>query len=467
MVVVGIAVSCDASVMQRALPNKDRLSKSTVDAAMPRARPFVLWDDKLTGFGVRVSPGGVKTYVARYRPGGGRASLAQTFTIGRHGKITAEQARSEAVKILAGTVLAADPQADRAKQRADMTVSQLCELYVAEGCGTKKPATLATDKSRIEGHIKPLLGTKRLGAVTSADIQRFQIDVTAGKSAVVAKPSKRDVRRDRAKVRAAGLAPSARAEAMAALRAIETRKRKDRAPRGGKGAASRTMGLLGAIFEFAVDRKMRPDNPVRGVARHKDKPSQRFLTPDELGRLGAALASAKAEGVNPYGIAVIALLFLTGARKSEIEGLRRSEVEPLWGCLRLADSKTGAKIIPIGPAAFVVIEAVPRLSNISPYVFPSASDPERHYVGTPRVWAKVRKMAGLESVRLHDARHTWASLAVSGGQSLPIIGAVLGHRDVKTTAQYAHLAASPVQAAVESVAGSVADAMAGRGRIGG
>ncbi len=431
--------------MTRANPAIVRISKTTVDAAKPAAERYVIWDDKLKGFGLRVTPNGVKTYVARYRAGGGRSGQPRQFSVGRHGTITAEQARIDAGKILADATRDLDPQADRAKKRADITVAQLCDLYLAEGCTTKKPLTLYTDKSRIERHIKPLLGSKRLAAVTPADIERFQRDVAAGKTAVTAKPSRKALR-------AGGLTGQALAKA-------EKRSRSDPAPKGGKGAATRAMGLLGGIFTFAVTRKMRTDNPVRGIVRFKDRQSQRFLDADELARLGAALTTAE-ETLNANGIAVIRLLFLTGARKSEIEGLRWAEVDPLWGCLRLPDSKTGAKILPVGPAALAVFDTLPR-SNSSPFVFPSQADPKRHYVGTPRVWAKVKVLANLPGVRLHDARHTLASLAVSGGQSLPIIGAILGHRDVKTTAQYAHLAASPVRTAIDLISRAAADAMSG------
>src|SRR5258706_3575153 len=138
----------DAPAMPRAAPNIARISKTNVDAAKPRAKRYVLCDDKLKGFGVQISPKGVKTYLARYRAGGGRSGPITPFTVGRHGTITADQARTDAGKILADATRGLDPQADRAKKRADMTVTQLCDLYVAEGCGTKKPATLATDKSR-------------------------------------------------------------------------------------------------------------------------------------------------------------------------------------------------------------------------------------------------------------------------------------------------------------------------------
>lgn len=331
-----------------------------------------------------------------------------------------------------------------------MSVAALCDLYLAEGVATKKPATIVSDKARIRAHIKPLLGRRPVSAVTTAEVARFMRDVAAGKTAATAKPSLKALR--------------ARGMKGAALKAAETRKRTDPAARGGKGTATRTVGLLGAIFAFAVREGLRPDNPVRGVQRFRDNQSQRFLSPDELAGLTTAIAAAEASGANRHGLNVIRLLALTGARKSEIEGLKWSEVDIDRACLRLADSKTGARIVPLGAAALACLNALPRAKG-SPFVFPSETNPERHYIGTPKVWERIRAAAGLAEVRLHDLRHTFASFAAAGGLSLPLIAAILGHRDVKTTQQYAHLADSPVKAAADRTAAAIDGAM--RGAAGG
>jgi integrase len=165
-------------------------------------------------------------------------------------------------------------------------------------------------------------------------------------------------------------------------------------------------------------------------------------------------------------VGVIRLLTLTGARKGEIEGLRWTEVDFARSCLRLGDSKTGARIIPLGAAALQCLQELPKAKG-SPYVFPGevapvAGEAPRHYVGTPKVWLRVRAAAGLHDVRLHDLRHTFASFGAAGGLSLPVIGQLLGHRDVKTTAQYAHLADDPLRAGVERIAGAISGAMGGK-----
>lgn len=425
----------------------DRIGKRTVDAARPEAAAYRLWDSELKGFGLKVSPRGVKTYFVWYRAGEGRTAQRREFTIGRHGVLTPDEARDEAVKALAAVRAGEDPQEARERARGELDVSALCDRYLKDGLGTKKASTVRADKARINAHIKPLLGKRPVSSVTSSDVARFMRDVANGKTAAPAKPTV-------AALRAKGLKG-------AALDTAERRKRQDPTARGGKGTASRTVGLLGAIFAFAVAEGLRPDNPVRGVVRYRDNQSQRFLSSDELSRLTAALVDAEAAGANRSGLGVIRLLTLTGARKGEIEGLRWSEVDFERSSLKLADSKTGARIVPLGAAALQALADLPRAKG-SAFVFPADGDPKKHYVGTPKVWLKVREAAGLDNVRLHDLRHTYASFGAAGGLSLPLIAAILGHKDVKTTQQYAHLADSPVKAAADRTAAAIEGAMRGR-----
>ena len=207
------------------------------------------WDGELTGFGVRVRATGAKSFVAVYRTGG-RNSPHRRVTIGAVGKIEADKARDEAKTIIRQAELGQDHAAEKAKARAEMTFDKVCDLYLDEGCETKKASTIATDKGRIERHIKPLLGKKRIGEITRADVERFMRDVAAGKTAADVKTKKHG-------------------------RAIVE---------GGKGTATRTVGLLGGIITFAVSRQLRADNPVRGVKRYADQKGETFLSAAELGR---------------------------------------------------------------------------------------------------------------------------------------------------------------------------------------
>jgi integrase len=307
-----------------------------------------------------------------------------------------------------------------------MTIAGLCDLYLEEGTETKKASTVATDEGRILRHIKPLLGSRLISEVTTADVERFMRDVAKGKTAADVKTKKRG-------------------------RAIVE---------GGKGTASRTVGLLGGIFTFAVARKLLGTNPVRGVKRYTDRKGERFLSPKELTALGEALRALEAERANASAIAVIRLLTFTGARKGEITGLRWPEVDLERCCLRLADSKTGAKVIPLAPPALAILSELSREGE-SPFVFPAEAG-DGHFQGTEKVWRKVRAKAGLADVRLHDLRHSFASVGLLAGDSLPLIGKLLGHADVKTTARYAHLAEDPVKEAAKRIANTIAAAMEGR-----
>jgi integrase len=429
-----------------ATPRVVKIGKRTVDAAKAEASAYRLWDSELKGFGLKVSPRGVKTYFVWYRVGEGRAAQRREFTLGRHGAMEPETARGEAMNALVAAREGKDPQAVRQKARGELNVSALCDQYLKEGVGTKKDSTLRADAARIKAHIKPILGRRPVSSVTTSDVARFMRDVAAGKTAAAIKPSQ-------AELRAKGIKG-------AALKEADRRRLKDPAARGGKGTATRTVGLLGAIFSFAVKEGMRPDNPVRGVERFRDKQSQRFLSPAELARLTQAMTAAEAAGVNRSGLAVIRLLTLTGARKGEIEGLRWSEVDIDRACLKLADSKAGARIVPLGAAALQALSDLPRVKGTA-FVFPAEGDLKKHYVGTPKVWLKVREAAKLDEVRLHDLRHTFASFGAAGGLSLPLIAAILGHKDVKTTQQYAHLADSPVKAAADRTAAAINGAMNG------
>ncbi len=250
-----------------------KITKRAVDAAKPADTDTYLWDTDLSGFGLKVSPAGGKVYLVQYRLGG-RKGRTRRVTIGRHGSPwTPESARKEAKRLLGEVGSGRDPAEERSQARRDLTIAELCDLYLAEGCATKKPSTLATDRVRIERHIKPLLGRRKVTSISRPDVGRFLQDVASGKTAADIKTG----RRGRARVK------------------------------GGKGTATRTVGLLGGIFTFAVERGLRPDNPVRGVKRFKDKKFERFLSPSEMAQLGDALAAA-----------------MNGQREAEVVELRKS-----------------------------------------------------------------------------------------------------------------------------------------------
>jgi integrase len=322
-----------------------------------------------------------------------------------------------------------DPSADRHLPRADMTISELAERYLEEGPASKpakKATSWASDASNLRRHVVPLIGRRQLSSLTSNDIQKFQRDVTQGKT------------KANEKTRARG-------------RAIV---------KGGPAAATRATLVLPAMLQWATERKFRTDNPGKGVKLNKPKKRERFLSAAELGRLGEAFSKAEHQSFNSHSLSILRLLLLTGARRNEIASLKWEHVDFERTALRLPDSKTGAKTVPLGAPALVVLSALARRKG-SPWVFPAARG-KGHHVGMPRIWRKLRAMARLSGVRMHDLRHGFASVAVAGGDSLYLVGKVLGHTQAATTQRYAHLQLDPVRAVADRTSRKIAGALVGK-----
>jgi len=398
--------------------SRQKLTLRTVEAAVAAQEERFIWDAAVKGFAVRIRTGGAATYIVQYRFGG----QTRRYKIGRHGSPwTVEMARAKALAVLGQMVQGDDPQAAKFRERRAMTVAGLCDLYVAEGLATRKPSSRAAAKSDIENHIKPLLGAKRADLVTREDVDRLLLAVAEGKTA------------RRAKTRKQGLSRV----------------------RGGRGAANSSVVVLSAAFGFAVARGVRRDNPAWRVRRFPEKKRARFLSPEELGRLGEAIAAAEALGVeNRYALAAIKLLILTGCRKDEVLTAKHEYVDRHHRCLRLPDSKTGAKVVHVGPAVLKVIADLPLVEG-NPYILPGPGG-EGRLVNIQKAWDRMRTAAGLRDVRLHDLRHSFASLGVTGGASLFVVGSLLGHRSAKTTHRYAHLADHPLKTAADQISGEMA-----------
>jgi integrase len=395
----------------------------------------IVWDAKIAGFGVRRQKSEARTYVVKARV----KNQQRWITIGRHGAPwTPETARREAMRVLSNVVSGQDLASIRDEEKSALTVAQLCDRYIADALdgkiltkfgNPKKASTIETDKGRILRHIKPLLGQKLVRDVTPQDVKRFMNDVAIGKTAVVEKTGFRG-------------------------RAVVT---------GGRGTAARTVGFLGGIFSYAIDNGMRPDevNPVRGIKRFPDKKEERFLTPVELGRLGDVMAEFEANGENPYSLAGIRLLMLTGCRKSEILTLKWEFVDFENTCLRLPDSKTGEKVVMVGKPVLDLLDSIPRTSN-NPYVLTGKNE-GHHFVGLPKIWERIRAAAGLDWATLHILRHSYASFGASSGLGLPIIGRLLGHKDTATTARYAKVDHDPARVAANQISEGIASAIDNKG----
>ena len=384
-----------------------KLTNRTVASTRPRDRDVFVWDDELPGFGLRVKPSGVKSYVIQYR---NRHNDSRRITIGRHGVIGPEKARRKAKKMLADVQDGADPATERKDDREAPTVAELAEKYLREHAAPyKKPRSVEEDQRLLRLHVLPALGRKKVAGITRADITGLH-----------------------------------------------------HAMRDTPGAANRTLALVSKMLNLAEKWGLRPDgsNPCRHVDRYPERKMERFLSVDELGRLGAVLAEAERTATELRSvIAAVRLLMFTGARLGEILNLEWSHVDFERSCLRLPESKTGAKVIHLNAPALEVLNGIER--DGSPWVI-AGRDPDKPLVNLRKPWHRIRKAAGLDDVRLHDLRHSFASVGAAGGLSLPMIGALLGHTQAATTQRYAHLAADPLKQAADMIGERIRAAINGK-----
>jgi integrase len=411
-----------------------KITKRTVDALSPRERPFIAFDSDLIGFGVRVMPSSVMSFIVEYRPhGGGRKVAKRRITLGKVGTLTPDQARRAAADILAQVRLGADPAAAKTERRNAVTVANLIDTFVAEHINAKlKVRTGETYRIGL-ARLREVHGSIKADALTRGQLASLH-----------------------AKMR-------------------ET-----------PYAANRALSAWAKMFSWAEGRGLVPEghNPARRIERYREEGRERFLLSDELARLGDTLRLAETEGLpwdaddtgpnakhlakpenrrvklDPFAVAAIRLLILTGARLREILNAQWSQVDLERGIIFLPDSKTGRKPIYLSAAAQAVLASLPRIAG-SRHIIAGAKQ------GAPRAdlkkpWAAVCRVAGLEGVRLHDLRHSFASFGAGASLGLPIIGKLLGHTQAATTARYAHLDADPLRRAAEAIGATLSAAMEGK-----
>ena len=374
------------------------ISKRTVDGLSVEGKEAVFWDRELPGFGVRVYPSGSKIYVAQCR---GPAGIKRV-SLGRHGETTAEEARKQAATAVARIKQGEDPAA-RPLERA-LTVADLAERYMEGHVKVRCNAhTQGIYAGSLRNHILPVLGGMAVASVGRAEVAALHYGMR------------------------------------------ET-------PR----AANRALMVLSKMFKLSEAWGMAPatGNPCRFVLRYKEGRRERFLTVEEYRRVGQALCELEVEGLmQARAAAALRLIMLTGCRLGEVLTLKWSDVDRKSGEIRLRDAKTGARMVPLTPEALRVLAGIKRVRR-SPWVFP-AGKPDRHLSQLTSLWHRVRERAEVEDVRIHDLRHSFASRALALGLALPMIGRLLGHTDIGSTARYAHLSRDAEKIAVARVGDSI------------
>jgi integrase len=400
-----------------------KITKRSVESAPIKAADYIIWDDDLSGFGVRIFASGKRSYLIQYRAQG----RSRRFTIGPHGVWTPELARREAIAQLGRVARGDNPAEERHLDHQAITVRELCEMYLADlDAGLilgkrgrpKAPGTVVSDTGRIKRHIIPLLGNRRLKDLVKADVNRMMKDIMAGKTRMSAKTKK---------LRGKSIV------------------------RGGVGTATRSVGLLGGILTYASEHGLIDNNPAHGIRKPKDNVRQRRLTEDEYRVLGGMLREA--QGRYPTTVAIIRQLALTGCRRSEIIDLAWSDVDLDRSCLRLSHSKEGYSVRPVGLPVVEFLESERAYADGS-FVF-AGWGYDNAFGAFPNQWDAIIKGSRLDGITAHTLRHSFASIANDLGFTEITIAALLGHSKGTVTSKYVHALDTTLVMAADTIAGYI------------
>ncbi len=376
-----------------------RLTKRYIDALKPVRKDIIIWDHELIGFGVRISPHSQrKTFVVQYR----QIGRTRRFGLGVYGKVTPDQARASAKRILGSIAHGDNPAQLRHEYRKSPTIAEVCQRFKDEHIAIRlKPSTAKEYTRAIDLFILPAFGSHKIVDISRADISALHYQ----------------------------------------FKHIPYQ-------------ANRTLGVLSKMFTLSEVWELRRDgsNPCRHVPKYPETRRERFLSKEEIATLWRVLDESVANGSETIHVAsAFKLLLLTGARRGEIQTLKWAYVTAT--ALALPDSKTGPKRIQLSPDAKGILDELPQIDG-NPHVIVGATE-DGHITDLERPWRRIRDIAGLADVRIHDLRHTFASHAVMNGVPLPIVGKLCGHTQIQTTMRYAHLAEEEVQEAAGTIAGAL------------
>ena len=383
-----------------------KLTKRGIEAMDPAGKDYFVWDSELSGFGIRVFPSDRKQFVLQYRYG----RISRRMALGRFGAITPDQARGLALEALVKIRNNIDPLAEKRARRTALLVRELAARFDEEHIAVHLKASTAKEYRRnLKLFILPAIGHLRIIDVTRSDVAKYHHDW-----------------------------------------------------RHRPYQANRNLEIISKMFNLAELWGLRPDgtNPRRHIKKYPERKRERYFSEGEMKAIGRVLNEMAIERIElSSAIAAVRLFLLTGCRLNEIMTLQWDHVDFPAKALRLPDSKTGAKVVQLGDAAISVLHKIERIED-NPFVI-TGRNPGAHLTDLQPFWQRVRGRAGLKDARVHDLRHTFASVAVSNGHSLPMIGKLLGHTQVQTTARYAHLANIPLLRAANDVTNLISLQLAG------
>ena len=377
---------------------KAKLTVKSVEGIKPSIADVILWDTDLAGFGCKVTPKGKRSYFLYYRTKEGQQRRP---AIGVHGPLKPEAAREIAKRWLAEVAQGRDPSLTRTQDRGAPMVKELCTRYLTEHAETRKKATsIRNDRRLIEAHVLPALGSKKVAAITRAEIAALHHSL-----------------------------------------------------RKTPYEANRMLAMVSKMFGLAERWGLRPDasNPAKNIDRYREEKRERYLSPEELARLWQGLHSDEAsKTASRSAIAAVKLLILTGRRLNEVLTLRWEWIDLDTKVMRLPDTKSGRLTVSLGEAAIAVLLDLRANGRDDTFVI-SGQRTGASLVNLQKPWRALRLLAGLDDVRIHDLRHTYASVGAGMGMSLPLLGRLLGHTQAATTSRYAHLSLDPVRIAASAI----------------
>ena len=406
-----------------------KLTVNIVKNSTYEGKTKIIWDDSMPCFGVRLQQKD-NIYLIKYRNKFGKQKWLK---LGKTNILTLDQARKLARTNLEHINKGEDPASEKIANKKALTISDLCDWYMKEGVSHKKQSTLKIDKSRIERHIKPLIGKMMVKELTRGQVETMMHDIQKGDKIFVD---------ERTKTRGRSIVS------------------------GGNTAASRTVQLLGAILKFAIDHSIRPDNPAHGIKKPKSSQKETFLNWKQITNLGKILNSPQLFPFNEMAKTIIRLNLLTGCRPSEISGLKWEEIDFDRQCFHFIDTKTGAQTRPFGRVVYNILATLPNKQKTG-WVFPATSG-NGYYQNAPKLIRHIRTLKENEDylldpkIGLHGLRHTFSTLAADLGYNEFTIAGIIGHRLGTITSRYTHSVDSSLLAAADRISFELDQALNGK-----